>query len=77
MATFTKDYLKQFDLDSLELGNASTPPKEIVELALELAGHTKALLGTLSGTVLTPDRDKALSDLSSAIISIKSLVGKV
>ncbi len=76
MAKFIDDQGKVHDLDPLELGKTKTSTKEIAQIALALASHTKALLGRLSDQALLSDRDIALDGLTDAIPAIKSIASK-
>jgi hypothetical protein len=76
MARFTDGQGRVHDLDSLEQGSTGTSTKDIARIALDLASHTKALLGTVSDQALVSDRDKALDELRDAITAIKSIAGK-
>jgi hypothetical protein len=76
MAKFTDDRGKLHDLELIELGKTNESAKDVAKIALDLASHTKALLGTLSEQPLKSDRDKALGDLSNAIAAIKSIATK-
>ena len=72
MATFTAG--KTYDLDRIELRREDETPREIAQLALDLASHTKALLGTLQEHPLLPDRDLALNGLDTAVGAIKRIL---
>jgi hypothetical protein len=70
MVTFT-DGDKVFDLSEIERGKSKLSAKEAVSLALDLASHGKALLGTLDNP-----RDligAAFTGFDAAIKAIKSL----
>jgi hypothetical protein len=73
MAKFIDDHGKIHDLDLLELRKSKESAKDLARIALALAVHTKALLGTLFEKPLVSDRDKALGDLSYAIAAIESI----
>jgi hypothetical protein len=78
MAQFTDDDSILHDLTELERGNTGTPAKAVARIALDLASHTKALLGTgtLADKRLEPDRDTALESLSHAVEAIKRIISK-